>query len=76
MNTKDRITELTEAHWDYHKTMIPCLAPFLTNEEICAFGAWYREIGKHFYNHALLRMCERGGLSRNGIIYDRERRVL
>jgi len=53
MNTKDRITELTEAHWDYHKTMIPCVAPFYTQKEIELYGVWYREIGKHFYNHAL-----------------------
>jgi len=53
MNWKDRVNELTVAHWDYHKALIPCLAPFMTDEEICAFGEWYREIGKHFYNHAL-----------------------
>lgn len=51
---KQRAQELVDQHWDYHEVLIPLFEsnnePETTREQ---WGAWYKEVGKHFYKHAI-----------------------
>ena len=52
----NRAQELVDAHWDYHDVIIPVFVP--NDHKKCqqmmnSWGKWYKEIGLHFYKHAI-----------------------
>jgi hypothetical protein len=56
MDWKDRAEQLVSDHWDYHDKILPIFMPSTLHEFFAIranWGIWYKEIGKHFYKHAI-----------------------
>lgn len=59
MDWKERAEELVDQHWNYHDVIIPIFmednaSRYHKNHQASQiWGNWYKEIGKHFYKHAI-----------------------
>jgi len=49
---KERAKKLLDDHWKYHEILIPIVAT-ATSKDIEQLGEWYKQIGFHFYKHAI-----------------------
>ena len=53
---KDRAKQLVDQHWEYHDIILPIFTDTSSEKFWLAkkfWGEWYKQIGIHFYKHAI-----------------------